>query len=207
MARYSGPVVRLSRRAGMDLYLKGRRSTDEKYQKRLNKPPGQHGGGRQKLSDYAVQLKEKQKMKWIYGLLERQFSLFFKRAAKKKGVTGENLIQMLEQRLDNTVYRLLFSTTRREARQMVGHGHICVNGRAVNIPSYLVKIGDKITVRQKEATIKRVKESLEKWSDLEVAGWLSLDKNKLEATVTRLPEKADAGLPVEESLIVELYSK
>ena len=207
MGRYSGPVIRLHRREAVNLGLKGRRATDEKHDKRLTQPPGQHGKARQKLSDYGVQLREKQKLKRIYGMMERQFRVFFDRAVRKRGVTGEMLIQLLERRLDNTVYRLLFSTTRREARQMVGHGLIFVNDRVVNIPSYIVRVGEKISVCKKEATQNRVKASLEKWQDLAVAEWLSLDKNTLEAKVVRLPTKADAALPVEESLVVELYSK
>lgn len=207
MGRYTGPVIRLNRREGTNLALKGRRSTDEKYDKRLGQPPGQHGKGRQKLSDYGVQLREKQKVKRIYGMLERQFRVFFARAVKKRGVTGETLIQLLERRLDNAVYRLLFSSTRREARQMVSHGLIFVNDQPVNIPSYLVKQDDKIGVRKKEATIKRVKANLEKWQDLQIPAWLNLNRESLEAKVVRLPTKAEAALPVEESLIVELYSK
>ena len=206
MGKYSGPVIRLNRREGINLGLKGRR-VSEKQDKRLTQPPGQHGKARQKLSDYGVQLREKQKLKRIYGMLERQFRVFFDRAVRKRGVTGEMLIQLLERRLDNTVYRLLWSTTRREARQMVNHGLIFVNGRVVNIPSFIVRPGDKIGVRPKEATQNRIKASLEKWQDLPLVEWLSLDKKTLEAQVVRLPTKADAGLPVEESLIVELYSK
>ncbi|HOW87973.1 MAG TPA: 30S ribosomal protein S4 [Candidatus Omnitrophota bacterium] len=207
MGRYRGPVIRLHRREGVNLGLKGRRVTDEKYDKRLGKPPGQHGLSRQKLSDYGVQLREKQKMKRIYGLGERQFRVFFKRAVRMKGVTGEMLIQLLERRLDNVVFRLLFGSSRREARQMVGHGHITVDGKKVDVPSYIVKVGQKIGLRQKEATAKRVQASLEKWKDLNVPEWLTLDREKLTAEVMRLPTKAEAGLPVEESLIVELYSK
>ena len=207
MGKYTGPVIRLSRREGINLGLKGRRTTDERYDKRMTQPPGQHGKNRQKLSDYGVQLREKQKLKRIYGMLERQFRVFFARAVKKRGVTGEMLIQLLERRLDNVVYRLLFSASRREARQMVSHALIFVNDRAVNIPSFEVKVGDKISVRKKEATQNRVKASLEKWKDLTIPDWLSFDANKLEGTVVRLPTKADAALPVEESLIVELYSK
>lgn len=207
MGRYLGPVIKLHRREGINLSLKGRRATDEKYDRRLTQPPGQHGKNRQKLSDYGVQLREKQKLKRIYGMLERQFRVFFARAAQKRGVTGEMLIELLERRLDNTVYRLLWAGTRREARQMVGHALIFVNGRPVNIPSYQVRVGDKISVRPKEKTANRIKASLEKWKDLSVAEWLSLDTNTLEATVVRMPTKADAALPVEESLIVELYSK
>lgn len=207
MARYTGPALRLHRREGVNLSLKGRRATDEKYDKRLTQVPGQHGKGRTKLSDYGVQLREKQKMKRIYGLLERQFRVLFARAVSKRGVTGEMLIELLERRLDNVVYRLLFAGTRRESRQMVNHALIFVNGRCVNIPSYQVRPGDKISVRPKEATQKRVLASLEKWKDLTVPEWLSLDHKKLEATVVRVPTKAEAALPVEESLIVELYSK
>jgi small subunit ribosomal protein S4 len=207
MGRYRGPVIRLHRREGVNLGLKGRRVTDEKYDKRLGKPPGQHGLSRQKLSDYGVQLREKQKMKRIYGLGERQFRVFFKRAVRMKGVTGEMLIQLLERRLDNVVFRILFGSSRREARQMVGHGHITVDGKKVDVPSYIVKVGQKIGLRQKEATAKRVQASLEKWKDLNAPEWLVLDRDKLTAEVMRLPTKAEAGLPVEESLIVELYSK
>ena len=207
MGRYRGPVIKLHRREGINLGLKGRRATDEKHDKRLTQPPGQHGAQRQKLSDYGVQLREKQKMKRIYGLGERQFRTFFHRAAQKKGVTGEILIQSLERRLDNVVYRLLFSTSRREARQMVAHGLITVNGHKVDIPSYQIKVGDKIGVKPKEATQKRVQASLAKWEDLNAPEWLTLDRAKMIGEVSRLPVKADAGLPVEESLIVELYSK
>jgi small subunit ribosomal protein S4 len=207
MGRYRGPVIRLHRREGVNLGLKGRRTTDEKYDKRLSKPPGQHGLSRQKLSDYGVQLREKQKMKRIYGVSERQFRVFFARALKIKGVTGEVLISLHERRLDNVVFRLLFASSRREARQMVGHGHITVDGKKVDIASYIVKLGQKIGLRQKEATAKRVQASLEKWKDLNAPEWLALDREKLTGEVMRLPTKADAGLPVEESLIVELYSK
>ena len=207
MGKYIGPAVRLSRREGVNLFLKGSRRTDDKVEKRLAQQPGQHGKGRQKLSDYGVQLREKQKLKRIYGLLERQFRVFFARAQRRRGATGEMLIQLLEQRLDNVVYRLMWVQTRREARQMVNHGLIFVNGRVVNIPSYIVKPGDKIEPRQKEATINRVKAKLELVQDLQVPEWLSLDRNKLQAEIVRFPTKADAGLPVEEQLIVELYSK
>lgn len=207
MGRYTGPAVRLSRREGVNLGIKGSRRSDDKVAKRLTQPPGMHGARRRKLSDYGTQLREKQKLKRIYGMLEKQFRNFFQKASRKKGVTGEILIQLLERRLDNTVYRLMFATTRREARQMVSHGHILVNGRPVNIPSYQVRPGDKISPKKKEATQNRVKASLENLKDWPVPEWLSLDMNTLEAQVMRLPTKADAQLPVEESLIVELYSK
>jgi len=207
MGRYRGPVIKLHRREGVNLGLKGRRTTDEKHDKRLTNPPGQHGAQRSKISDYGVQLREKQKMKRIYGLGERQFRVFFYRAAQKKGVTGETLIESLERRLDNVVYRSLFCTSRREARQMVTHGLITVNGQKVDVPSYLVRVGDKITPKAKEATQKRVQASFEKWKDLTAPEWLGLDREKMVSEVLRFPKKSDAGLPVEESLIVELYSK
>lgn len=207
MGRYTGPAVRLSRREGVNLQLKGSRRNDDKLEKRLAKPPGMHGLSRRKPSDYGIQLREKQKMKRIYGMLERQFRVFFARASRKRGVTGENLIQLLERRLDNVVYRLLFATSRREARQMVSHGLFFVNGRPVDIPSYLVKPGDRIEPRPKESLLARLNASLEKWQDLAVPEWLALDRKTLRAEVVRHPTKADAGLPVEESLVVELYSK
>ncbi len=209
MGRYTGPVIRLCRREGVDLFLKGSRHSTEEISKRLSQPPGQHGPTRRgkKSSDYGIQLREKQKLKRIYGMLEKQFRVFFARASQKRGITGENLIQLLERRLDNVVYRLLFASTRREARQMVSHGLIFVNGRSVNIPSFMVKPGDKIEPRKKEATQKRVRERLEQQKDVVIPEWLTLDSTKLEAQVQRMPTKADAKLPVEESLIVELYSK
>ncbi|MBI3306741.1 MAG: 30S ribosomal protein S4 [Candidatus Omnitrophica bacterium] len=208
MGKYRGPVNRLARREGVNLFLKSStRRNDDKFRERLSQPPGQHGQKRQKLSDYGTQLREKQKMKRIYGVMERQFRVFFHRASKKRGATGEILIQLLERRLDNVLYRLLFASTRREGRQMVSHGLIFVNGRPVNIPSYLVKPGDKITPRPKEANINRIKAQLEKWQDLTIPDWLSVDRNTLEVKVERMPTKGDAALPVEESLIVELYSK
>ena len=207
MGRYTGPVIRQHRRAGIDLGLKNRRGQGESYEKRATQPPGQHGKGRQKVSAYGLQLREKQKLKWIYGVLERQFRGLFERAAKQRGVTGEVLLQLLERRLDNVVYRILFAASRREARQMVNHGLIFVNDIRVDVASYTIKVGDKIGIRQKEATIKRVKASLEKWNDLQVPDWLELNRGTLEAKVLRVPTKADAAAPVEESQIVELYSK
>ena len=208
MGRRIEPACRLCRREGMKLFLKGIRCTGDKCAiERRNQPPGQHGRGRSKLSDYGTQLREKQKMKKIYGLLEDQFRVFFARAVRKRGVTGETLISLLERRLDNTVYRLLWATSRSEARQMVDHGLIFVNGRAVNVPSFLVRPGDKIQIRKKEALTNRIKATLELLQDRPQTEWLSLDRNIFEATVLRLPTKADAGLAVEESLIVELYSK
>lgn len=207
MGKYTGPVVRLSRREGVNLYLKGSRRSDDKVAKRLEAAPGMHGARRKKLSDYGLQLREKQKLKRIYGLYERQFRVFFQRAQRKQGVTGENLIQLLESRLDNVVYRLLYTQTRREARQLVGHGHILVNGKTVNIPSCSVKVGDVITPKVKESTVARLKVRVDSLDDYPVPDWLSLDRKTLAGKVMRLPSKADAKLPVEESLIVELFSK
>jgi len=207
MARYTGPVNRLARREGVDLFLKGGHRANEKLEKRLTKVPGQAVARRRKLADYGIQLREKQKLKRIYGVLERQFRVTFQRAVKKQGVTGENLIQLLERRLDNVVFRLFFASSRPEARQIVGHGHVFVNGRRLDVPSYTVKPGDRIEPRKKESSIKRIKARVEMYKDLTGPGWLSLDKNTLEATVLRVPTKSDAALPVEESLIVELYSK
>ncbi|HXV28253.1 MAG TPA: 30S ribosomal protein S4 [bacterium] len=208
MARRIGSVCRLCRREGMKLFLKGIRCTGDKCAiERRNQPPGQHGRTRPKLSDYGTQLREKQKMKRIYGVLEKQFRVFFARAVKKRGVTGETLIQLLERRIDNVIYRLLFVPARSEARQMVNHGLIYVNGRLVTVPSFLVRPDDRITVRRKESIEARVKANLEMLQERSTPDWLELDKKTLEAKVLRLPTKADAGLPVEESLIVELYSK
>ena len=208
MARRIEPACRLCRREGMKLFLKGIRCTGDKCAiERRNQPPGQHGRTRPKLSDYGTQLREKQKMKKIYGLLERQFRVFFARAVRKRGVTGETLISLLERRLDNVIYRLLLVPSRAEARQFVTHGNAFVNGRPVNIPSFLVRPGDKIEIRKKEEIHKRAKANLEMLQDRSIPEWLSLNRQTIEAGVLRLPGKADAGLPVEESLIVELYSK
>ncbi len=208
MGRYVGPSCKQCRREGIKLFLKGTRCMTAKCAiEKRNFAPGQHGHRRQKLSDYGIQLREKQKMKRMFGMFEEQFSVVFKRAAQKKGVTGENLIQILEQRLDNVMYRLLFVASRREGRQFVNHGHVYVNGRKVDVPSCQVKPGDTIEVSKKEKVQKRVKDTLELLKDRPLPEWLSLDKDTLKATVVRHPGKADAGLPVEESMIVELYSK
>jgi small subunit ribosomal protein S4 len=166
-----------------------------------------HRRGRGKLSDYGMQLREKQKAKKIYGVLERQFRTFFGRASKSRGVTGEVLVQLLERRLDNVVYRLLFVPSRAEARQMVNHGLILVNGRTVNIPSFRVRPGDRVALRPKDEVKKRVRANLEMLKDRPLPEWLELNRESLEASIVRLPTKSDAGLPVEESQIVELYSK
>ena len=208
MARLIQPVCRLCRREGIKLFLKGIRCTGDKCAiERRNQPPGMHGRRRPKLSDYGLQLREKQKTKRIYGMLEQQFRIFFSRAARATGSTGARLVELLERRLDNVVYRLHWASSRSEARQFVSHSHVLVNGRAVNIPSFFVRLGDKIELHKKEELTKRVKATLEMLADRPPAEWLQLDAQNLSAEVLRLPTKADAGLPVEESLIVELYSK
>lgn len=208
MARRIEAVCRLCRREGIKLYLKGIRCTGDKCAiERRNFPPGMHKRTQGKLSDYGTQLREKQKMKKIYGVLERQFRFIFANASKKSGVTGENLISLLERRMDNLIYRTLFATSRAEARQMVKHGFFLVNGRKVNVPSFVVRAGDKITVKGKEEIRKKISTNLETLKDREAPEWLSVDRTALEVQVARLPMKTDANLPVEESLIVELYSK
>lgn len=208
MARVIQPVCRLCRREGIKLFLKGIRCTGDKCAiERRNQPPGQHGRRRGKLSDYGLQLREKQKTKRIYGMLESQFRIFFERASRAPGSTGEKLIELLERRLDNVIYRLHWTSSRSEARQFVKHRNVFVNGRNANIPSFLVRAGDKIELRKKETVAKRVKGVLEMLQDRPAVEWLRMDPELLAAEVLRLPTKADAGLPVEESLVVELYSK
>jgi len=210
MARLIQPVCRLCRREGIKLFLKGIRCTGDKCAiERRNQPPGMHGRRRPRLSDYGLQLREKQKTKRIYGMLERQFRVFFARASRAPGATGEKLVELLERRLDNVIYRLHWATSRSEARQIVFHNLVLVNGRAVNVPSFLVRVGDKIEAHKKEAFQKRLRITLEMLQDRPAPEWLRPDPDaqNLSAEVLRLPTKADAGLPVEESQIVELYSK
>jgi small subunit ribosomal protein S4 len=209
MARVTGAKCRLCRREGIKLYLKGIRCTGDKCAiERRNKVPGVHmGRSGRKLSNYGIQLREKQKMKKIYGMLEKQFRIFFHRAEQKQGITGENLIQLLERRLDNVVYRLLFVTSRSEARQFVYHGLVSVNGKKVDIPSYIVNVDDVIEIAAKDESRDRIKNNLEMFKDRVAPEWLSLDRASIKGKVVRLPNKQDAGLPIEENLIVELYSK
>ena len=208
MARYIGPVCRLCRREGMKLFLKGDRCFKDKCAlERRNYAPGQHGQARAKITDYGQQLREKQKLRRIYGVLERQFRGYFRRAERMRGITGENLLQLLERRLDNTVYRLGLAASRSEARQMVRHGHIQVNGRRVNIPSYLVRVGDVVSVREKSRNMPKVVESVASLGRREIPAWLQFDRERLSGKVVQLPTKEDAGLPIQEQLIVELYSK
>ncbi|MBI2878996.1 MAG: 30S ribosomal protein S4 [Candidatus Rokubacteria bacterium] len=207
MARYHGPVCRLCRREGLKLFLKGSRCfTDKCAIERRNYPPGEHGLGRSKQSPYAQQLREKQRAKRIYGLLERQFRRYFEWAEREKGITGENLLRFLERRLDNVVYRLGFASSRKEARQMVRHGHVQVNGRKVNIPSYLVKVGQAVQLRPESKLQERVAENLAAGRG-QVPAWLELAPDARRGVVRALPLREDIQLPVQEQLIVELYSK
>ena len=209
MARYTGPSCRLCRREGMKLFLKGTKcSTPKCPVEKRSFPPGQHGQGRVKLSDYGIQLREKQKVKRIYGVLERQFQRYFGVAQKAKGVTGQMLLEMLERRLDNVLYRIGFATSRKEGREMVRHRAVTVNGRVVDIPSYLVKVGEAIQLISAHAgQAARAKENLERTKDRMPAAWIQIDAEQLKATVLRSPQKDDIGLPIQEQLIVELYSK
>ncbi|BAD42030.1 30S ribosomal protein S4 [Symbiobacterium thermophilum] len=207
MARYTGPVCRLCRREGVKLYLKGEKCYSDKCPivKRAT-PPGQHGASRRKPTEYAIQLREKQKARRYYGVLERQFERYFEMASRKKGVTGEVLLQTLERRLDNVVYRMGFAASRAEARQIVKHSHIEVNGRKVNIPSYLVREGDVVAVRESSREHKRIKE-LAAAATRTVPAWLSVDPEALRGTVLRLPNRDEIDTPVQEQLIVEFYSR
>lgn len=206
MARYIGPKCKLSRREGTDLFLKsGVRALDSKCN--LEQPPGQHGARRSRLSDYGVQLREKQKVRRMYGVLEKQFRNYYAEAARLKGATGENLLQLLERRLDNVVYRMGFGATRAEARQLVSHKAILVNDRPVNIPSYQVKSGDVVQVREKSRNQLRVKNALEIAGNRAPVSWVEVDANKMNGTFKAVPERADLPADINENLIVELYSK
>lgn len=208
MARYTDAVCRLCRREGQKLFLKGDRCyTDKCAVARRSYAPGQHGQGRSKVSEYGTQLREKQKAKRYYGVLEDQFRGYFELASKRKGQTGENLLSILESRLDNVVYRLGFAMSRAEARQLVRHGHFTVNGKKVNIPSYLVKIGEVIAIKDSTKGLDKMKNVIEANSFRQPPKWLDYDKNALTAKVIALPAKEDIDLPIEEHLIVELYSK
>jgi small subunit ribosomal protein S4 len=209
MARYRGPVCRLCRREGMKLFLKGERCYKEKCAiERRNAPPGQHGmGRRRKVRAYGLQLREKQKLRRIYGILETQFRGTFDEANRRKGVTGTNLLQLLETRLDNVVYSLGFATSRTQARQLVRHGHIEVNGGRVNIPSYRVKPGMEIGVREKSLKNPHVTEAVEFAQGRGIPAWLELDASALKGKVLENPTREDIRFPIQEQLIVELYSR
>jgi len=208
VSRYIGAVCRMCRRAGEKLYFKGDRCYTEKCGvERRKYPPGQHGQGRGKLSDYGVQLMEKQKVRKPYGLVERQFRRYFFAAEKSNGVTGEVLLQLLECRLDNVVHRMGFSANRRQARQLITHRHFRVNGTSVNIPSYIVKPEDVIEVKESSRDIPAVQESLDKVEHRGLPAWIELDRTNFRGKVLHIPSREEIQLPVREQLIVELYSK
>lgn len=208
MGKSTGPSCKICRREGAKLFLKSQRCISEKCAfARRSYSPGQHGRSRSKLSDYGVQLREKQKVKRIYGILERQFRLYFKRATRIKGITGHILLSMLERRLDNVIFRSRFAFTRQQARQMVRHGLVLVNDKKADIPSYQITLNDEVSVKTNEAGAKRIKEMFEATKDQPIPGWLSVNINELKAGVVRLPERDDIQFPIKEQLIVELYSK
>lgn len=209
MARYTGPACRRCRRENLKLYLKGDRCYSDKCSfERRAFGPGQHGQARfRKVSDYAIQLREKQKVKNIYGMLEGQFRNYFHKADLQKGITGENLLIMLERRLDNTIFRLGFASSRKQARQLVRHNHIQVNGKKVNIPSFLISVNDVVTVKEKSRTNSYLVESMDAVARRGIPSWLELDKDAFKATVKALPNREEITMPIQEQLIVELYSK
>lgn len=208
MARYNGAVCRLCRREGLKLFLKGERCYTEKCAiERRSYPPGQHGKGRVKFSEYGVQLREKQKVKRIYGILERQFRRYYFAASRQKGVTGVQLLMFLEGRLDNMAYRMGFAASRTEARQFVRHGHFLINGRKVNIPSYQTKPGDVIELREKSKAVAKIQNNVEAASRRGLPHWIEFDSKSYKGTVKAQPAREDLTMPIQEQLIVELYSK
>ena len=208
MARYIGPVCKLCRRENMKLYLKGDRCFSDKcsYDRRPY-PPGQHGQGRIKFSEYGVRLREKQKVRRMYGLLEKQYRRYFDLADRQRGVTGENLLRLLERRLDNVAFRLGFSATRSEARQLVRHNHFLVNGKRVNIPSFLVKEGDEISVRDRSKKVKRIQEAMETVERRGTPAWLEMDPKEFKGVVKGMPSREDISAQIQEQMIVEFYSR
>jgi len=208
VARYTGSVCKFCRREKLKLFLKGDRCFSEKCSvDRRPYPPGQHGQRRSKFSPYGAQLREKQKVKRIYGVLEKQFRLTFQKAQHAKGVTGETLLLLLERRLDNMVFRMGFARTRSEAHQLVRHGHFKINGKKVNIPSMLVKIGDAVQLRDKSKDVALFNESLDAVERRGILSWIELDRKEMRATVKSLPTREDITMPIQEQMIVELYSK
>ncbi len=206
MARYLGPKLKLSRREGTDLFLKsGVRAIDTKC--KIDNAPGVHGARRGRLSEYGVQLREKQKVRRIYGVLEKQFRNYYKEAARLKGNTGANLLQLLEGRLDNVVYRMGFGATRAESRQLVSHKSVLVNGKVVNVPSFKVAANDVVSIREKAKQQSRIKAALEVAEQREKRTWIEVDASKMEGTFKRMPERSDLSADINEHLIVELYSK
>jgi small subunit ribosomal protein S4 len=209
LANYTGSDCRICRRENMKLFLKGDRCYSDKCAfDRRSYPPGEHGERRgRKTSDYGIQLREKQKIKRIYGLSEKQFHLFFERADRQKGITGTNLLVSLERRLDNVVYRLGFASSRSQARQLVQHSHFLVNGKKVNIPSFEVKVGDSVEVRERSRTMQLIQDSMDAVVRRGVPQWLDLEKENLKGMVKNLPVREDLTMPMQEQLVVELYSK
>ncbi|HXG55692.1 MAG TPA: 30S ribosomal protein S4 [Vicinamibacterales bacterium] len=209
MARYIGPVCRLCRREGMKLFLKGERCYTEKCAiEKRNLPPGQHGKARRaKLVGYGLQLREKQKVKRIYGVLENQFRRYFEMADRTRGITGETLLQLLERRLDNVIYRLGLATSRAQARQLIRHGHFLINGRKVDVPSFSIKAGDAVTVRTTSAQNATIQHAMEEVKGRGIPEWLNFDAAAMTGKIQSLPTRAQINLPVQEQLIVELYSK
>jgi len=208
MARYTGPACKLCRREGIKLFLKGERCYSAKCAiDRRGYAPGQHGQRRTKATEYGTQLREKQKVRRIYGVLERQFRRFFHNAEKQRGITGENLLVMLERRLDNVVFRMGFADTRAEARQLVRHGHFTVNAKRVNMPAFAVKPGSVVEVHDKSKKILRIQEAIETVDRRGIPQWLDVDKKLLKGTVKTPPNREDLTMPIQEQLIVELYSK
>jgi small subunit ribosomal protein S4 len=210
MGRYVGPSCRVCRREGMKLFLKGMKCETAKCQierRQRNLAPGMHGWRRGRLSEYGVRLREKQKIKRYYGVYEQQFMRFFHKAARLPGNTGENLLQLLERRLDNVIYKVNFAASRKAARLLIAHGHIRVNGRKVDVSDYVINIGDKIGVKDAEKSLKRVKQQLESNPNFTTQGWLQLDRDRPAATVVALPARTDVQIPVEEHLVVEFCSR
>ena len=206
MARYTGPKCKLSRREGTDLFLKSaRRPLDSKC--KLESRPGQHGAKQSRVSEYGTQLREKQKIRRMYGVLERQFRTYFAEAARRKGATGENLLQLLESRLDNSVYRMGFGSTRAEARQLVSHGGLLVNGKAVNIPSYLLKPNDVVSLKEKTQKQLRVQDALKLAEAHGFPNWVEVDAKKFSGVFKSLPDRQEFAADINEQLVVELYSK
>jgi len=209
LARYRGAACRQCRREKLKLFLKGDRCYSDKCSfERRSFPPGQHGQARmRKESDYSIQLREKQKVRRIYGMLEGQFRKYFKMSDRAKGVTGENLLSFLERRLDNTIFRLGFASSRNQARQLVKHNHVLVNGRRVNIPSFFIKVNDEISIREKSRKIEAIADSLEAVARRGVPSWLELDQDNFKGKIKSMPDRQEITMPIQEQLIVELYSK
>jgi len=207
MARYTGPVCKLCRREGQKLFLKGEKCYFKCTFDHRNYPPGQHGQSRGKQKDYGIRLREKQKIRRIYGILEKQFRRYFGIAERQKGITGENLLRLLESRLDNMVYRSGLASSRAEARQLVLHNHFSVNDKSVNIPSYLTKASDIVQVREKSKKVEKIARALEAVQQRGVPEWLELDQNKLQVTIVSLPTRDQVPESITEQLVVELYSK